>query len=96
MPREIEPRNSTTPRYSEQEKAAAVRMVRRLRKDLGSDHGTVKRVAVQLGYGPESVQSWVRESDIDRGHALGQSAEQSTREKRRDKRTSNFGDPTRT
>ena len=52
MPQEINPGNATTRRYSEQEKAAAVRMVRQLRKELGTDRGTVKRVATQLGYGP--------------------------------------------
>lgn len=40
----------TSRRYSEEEKAAAVRMVRALRAE------TVKRVADQLGYGAESVR----------------------------------------
>ena len=44
----------TTRRYSEQGKAAAVRMVRTLQAELGTDHGAVKRVADQLGYGTES------------------------------------------
>lgn len=57
----------TTRRYSEGEKAQAVRLVRRLRAELGSDHGTVKRVAEQLGFGVESVRSWVRRADIDDG-----------------------------
>lgn len=75
IPKEIKPGNATTRRYSEQEKAAAVRMVRQLRKDLGTDHGTVKRVATQLEYGPESVRSRVRQADIDEGHTPGQSAQ---------------------
>lgn len=49
----------TTRRYSEAEKAQEVRLVRRLRGELGSDHGTVKRVAEQLGFGVESVPSRV-------------------------------------
>jgi hypothetical protein len=49
MPREQSPGKPTTCRYSEEEKTAAVRMVRTLRAELGSDHGTVKRVAEQLG-----------------------------------------------
>jgi transposase len=40
-----------------------------LRAELGSEHGTVKRVAEQLGYGTESVRLWVRQADIDDGHA---------------------------
>jgi transposase len=59
MPREQSPGKPTTRRYSEEEKAAAVRMVRTLRAELGSEHGTVKRVAEQLGYGVESVRLWV-------------------------------------
>lgn len=54
----------TARRYSPEKKAAAVRMVRTLRAELGTDHGTVHRVAQQLGYGTESVRSWVRQADI--------------------------------
>lgn len=38
--------------------AAAVRMVRTLRAELGTEHGTVQRVASQFSYGTESVRSW--------------------------------------
>ncbi len=51
MPKEQSSGKPTTRRYSEQEKAAAVRMVRTLRAELGTEHGTAKRVAEQLGYG---------------------------------------------
>ena len=44
-------------RYSAEEKAAAVRMVRTLRAELGTSRGTVVRVADQLGYGVESVRA---------------------------------------
>ena len=54
-------------RYSAEEKAAAVRMVRTLRAELGADRGTPQRVALQLGYGVESVRAWVRQADIDDG-----------------------------
>lgn len=67
MSKEQSPEKPTTRRYSEEEKAAAVRMVRTLRAELGSEHGTVKRVAAQLGYGVESVRMWVRQADIDAG-----------------------------
>jgi hypothetical protein len=43
-------------------------MVRTLRVELGHDHGTVKGVADQLGYGVESVRLWVRQADIDDGY----------------------------
>jgi len=79
MPKEQSPGKPTTRRYSEQEKAAAVRMVRTLRAELGTEHGTVKRVAEQLGYGVESVRLWVRQADIDDGHAPGVSTADAAR-----------------
>jgi len=63
--------NRTGRRYSADEKAAAVRMVRTLRAELGTDRGTAQRVALQLGYGVESVRSWVRQADIDDGVKQG-------------------------
>ena len=54
-------------RCSPEEMAAAVRMVRSLRAELGTDQGTAQRVALHLGYGVESVRSWVRQVDIDDG-----------------------------
>ena len=67
MPREHTSGKPTTRRYSSEEKAAAVRMVRTLRAELGTEHGTVQRIATQLGYGLESVRTWVRQADIDDG-----------------------------
>jgi transposase len=63
----------TTRRYSSEEKAQAVRLVRQLRRELGMSQGTVKRVADQLGYGVESVRTWVRQADIDGGDVAGMS-----------------------
>lgn len=71
MPKEQAAGKPTTRRYSPEEKAAAVRMVRTLRAELGTEHGTVQRVAAQLGYGVESVRSWVKQADIDEGHVAG-------------------------
>ena len=71
MPKKQSPEKPTARRYSAEEKAAAVRMVRTLRKELGSEHGTIQRVANQLGYGLESVRSWVRQADIDDGEKPG-------------------------
>ena len=84
MPKEQSPGKPTTRRYSPEEKAAAVRMVRTLRAELGTDHGTVYRVARQLGYGVESVRFWVRQADIDDGYAPGVSTAESARVKDRE------------
>src|SRR3954447_17171800 len=71
MPKEQVPGKPQTRRYTPEEKAAAVRMVRTLRAELGTKHGTVQRVAAQLGYGVESVRLWVRQANIDDGHVPG-------------------------
>jgi transposase-like protein len=67
MPREKSPGKPTTRRYTESEKDQAVRLVRQLRVELGTEHGTVQRVAKQLGYGVESVRTWVRERNVTDG-----------------------------
>jgi len=71
MPHEMSPGKPSTRRYTPEEKARAVRMVRQLRKELGHDHGTVKRVADQLGIGVESVRQWVKQAEIDDGEQPG-------------------------
>ena len=60
----------TSRRYSAEEKAHAVRLVRQARAE-GNAQGAVTRIAGQLGFGPESVRSWVRQGDIDAGDAPG-------------------------
>lgn len=79
MPTEQTPGKPQTRRYSDEEKAAAVRMVRTLRAELGTEHGTVHRVATQLGYGVESVRQWVKQAEIDDGHAPGVSTGEARR-----------------
>jgi transposase-like protein len=81
MPKEQVRGKPTSRRYSPEEKAAAVRMVRALRAELGTEHGTVHRVARQLGYGVESVRAWVRQADIDDGYSPGVSTAESARVK---------------
>ena len=86
MPTDHGAGRSTSRRYSDEEKRAAVRMVRSLRAETGSMTGTVCRVADQLGYGVESVRSWVKQADIDEGHDRGERSrelEQENRELRR-------------
>lgn len=81
MPKEIKPGKPTTRRYTPEEKDQAVRLVRQLRRELGTEHGTVQRVAGQLGYGVETVRKWVKRADIDEGVKPGRSSEDSAKMK---------------
>ena len=81
MAGEKSPGKPTTRRYTDSEKAQAVRLVRELRKELGTEHGTVYRVANQLGYGVESVRAWVRQADVDEGARPGTSSDEAARVK---------------
>jgi transposase len=65
------PGKPTTRRYSQAEKDQAVRLVRQLQAETGKGHGAIQRVAEQLGYGVESVRSWVKQAAVDAGEAPG-------------------------
>jgi transposase len=67
MPTQGSSGKPTTRRYSDEEKAQAVRLVRELRAEPGTEHGTVQRVAERLGYGVESDRGGVKQADINGG-----------------------------
>jgi transposase len=77
-----EEKRSTARRYSGEQKEQAVRLVRKLREEKGERFGAVKRVAEQLGYGVESVRSWVAQADIDEGVRAGTTTDDAARIKR--------------
>jgi transposase len=79
---ESQDRAPTTRRYSKEQKDQAVRLVRAIRKETGQDDGAVPRVAKQLGYGVESVRSWVKQADIDEGKQPGLSSAEQERIRR--------------
>ena len=59
--------SSTTRRYTPEFKERAVRLVMQLREEIGQEHGTIQRIAEQLGCGVESLRTWVKQSDVDAG-----------------------------
>ena len=65
-------------RYTEQQKEQAVRLVQ-LAREEGRGHGSVQRIADQLGYGVESVRQWVKQADIDAGDKAGLTSEDRAR-----------------
>jgi len=72
----------TTRRYTQEQKDQAVRLVRKIRGETGERFGAVKRVAEQLGFGVESVRSWVRQADIDDGSIGGVTTAEAERVRR--------------
>jgi len=60
-------KSPTTRRYTPEFKERAVRLVMQLREELGYEHGTIQRIAGQLGCGVESLRTWVKQADIDGG-----------------------------
>src|SRR5690606_11663556 len=79
MGREMSPGKPTTRRSSEAEKERAVRAVRQLRKELGADSGTIKRVVVELGIVTESLRGWVKQAEIDDGVKPGVTSQDAAR-----------------
>jgi transposase-like protein len=77
MAHEITPGKPNTRRDSESEKDQAVRMV----QELGTDQGTVARVAEQLGIGVESVRNWVNQREVDEGVKPGMTSAEAARVK---------------
>src|SRR5215203_505790 len=76
MPTESPSGKPNARRYSEAEKERAVRAVR---KELGTEHGTIKRVAEQLGIGVESLRNWVKQAEVDDGVKPGVSSAEAAR-----------------
>jgi transposase-like protein len=54
-------------------------LVRQLQAETGKKHGAIQRVAAQLGYGVESVRTWVKRAEIDAGEAPGTTSEDAGR-----------------
>ena len=72
----------TRRRYTPEQRAEAVRLVRLRRAETGELYGSVKAVAAQLDYGVESVRNWVHQAETDAGERLGTTTVDAERIKR--------------
>jgi transposase len=58
-------------RYPPEMRERAVRMVHEAIAESGERVGAVTRIARQLGIGPESLRTWVKQAEIDNGKRPG-------------------------
>jgi transposase len=61
-------------KYPDELRERAVRMVLEVRRETGERHGTITRVARELGVGAESLRHWVNQAEIDSGRKAGTSS----------------------
>ena len=66
-------------RYPDELRERAVRLVFDMRAETGSKRGPIKRVAEQLGINEETLRTWVKRSEIDRGDRPGTSTSDAER-----------------
>lgn len=60
-----------SPKYSQEFKAKAIRLVRDHVKDYESEWAAIKTVAGRLGMTPETLRKWLRRDEIDNGERTG-------------------------
>jgi len=60
-------------KYPDELRERAVRMVLEIRRETGTSHGVIARVARELGVGAQSLSGWVSRAEIDSGNRPGTS-----------------------
>lgn len=66
-------------KYSDELKTRAVRLALDALDDPATKHGAYKRIAAQLDLNAETLRTWVRQAQIDKGDRPGQTTAEAER-----------------
>jgi len=69
----------TTNKFSPEVRARAVRMVFDHQDEHGSQWATMVSIAQKIGCSPETLRSWVRQAERDRGERAGLTSDERAR-----------------
>lgn len=69
-------------RFSEEQKAKAVRLVAEATPQHESQWAAIESVAGKIGASPETVRKWVRRAEVDSGQRPGMTSEEHAEVKR--------------
>lgn len=69
----------TTNKFSPEVRARAVRMVFDHQDEHGSQWATMVSIAAKIGCSPETLRSWVRQAERDRGERAGLTSDERAR-----------------
>ncbi len=72
---------SKRPGYSPEVRERAVRMVLTGEHEHSSRWASIKSVSAKIGCTPETLRSWVNQTEVDKGSRAGTTSEQSARMK---------------
>jgi transposase len=62
---------SQRPRYPQELRERAIRLVREHRSEYPSEWATITSIAGKLGIGPETLRLWLRRDEVDRRQRPG-------------------------
>lgn len=70
---------SQRPRYPQELRERAIRLVREHRSEYASEWATITSIAGKLGIGPEALRLWLRRDEVDRRQRPGLTSDERQR-----------------